>query len=98
MLFACFFDLLFFLRNVHLQLALLFQDGACECFQDDFYALESIVVACNHIVNRIGIAIGVDEGHDWNAELIRFRDGNMLMTWIDDDEKSWRFAHSSNSR
>ena len=65
--------------NIHI--VFLVDDRLCECRQDELNALEGIVVASNNIINRIWIAIGIDQRHDRDAEFNRFSDRNDVRGW-----------------
>ena len=98
------------LRRLHLQLLssspladetfisfFLIDDRLRESLKNELDALQSIVIACNDIVDRIGIAVGIDKSHHRNAEFVRFCNSDMLAAWIDDDQEAWRFAHRADS-
>src|SRR5262245_28066067 len=44
-----------------------------------------IIVARDHEVDAVGIAVGVDHGDDGDAELLGFGDGNLLLVGVDDE-------------
>src|SRR5487761_861691 len=47
----------------------------------------------NHVVDPIGGAIGVDDGHHGNAELFRLIDRDLLVPDVDDEERIGQRLH-----
>src|SRR5262249_30834107 len=54
---------------------------------------QRIVVAGNHEVDFVGIAIGVDDPDDRNLELARFVDGDLFLARVDDEDRVGQPRH-----
>ena len=48
---------------------------------------QGIVIAGNHVVHFVGVAIGVEDAVDRNLELPRLVDGNLLLACVDDENR-----------
>src|SRR5215831_10719918 len=52
-----------------------------------------IVVAWDHEVDAVGVAIGVHHGDNGDAQLLGFGNGNLLLVGVDDEEQIRQAAH-----
>ena len=73
------------------------KDGIGDAGGDQLGGLDGIVIAGNQKVNRIWIAIGVDNGNDRNARQIGLVHGNGLGVRIDDEHQAGPLLHVSQS-
>ena len=54
---------------------------------------DRVVVARDHVVHEIRIAVRVDDGDDRDAENVRFLDGDVLLLGIDHEERVGKLVH-----
>src|SRR5579883_321440 len=54
---------------------------------------QRVVIAGNHVIDLGGIAIGVHDGDDGNAELAGFADGDLLVVGVDHEEHIRQIGH-----
>src|ERR1019366_3176867 len=47
---------------------------------------DRVVVAGDHVVDDVGVTVGVHDRHDGQTELARFGDGNVLLLRVDDED------------
>src|SRR5262249_28733524 len=83
-------------NNGDAHIVFLIDDPLSELFDDQLNALQSIVVAGDHMVNRIGVAVGIDQSHDGDAEVTRLIDGNVLPIGVDENDETRDLLHCSN--
>ena len=68
--------------------------ASISCGRDkDTDGANRIVIAGDHIVNRVGVAVGINNGNDRNAQSLGFGNGDMLFAGIDDKEGSGELGH-----
>src|ERR1700733_1613189 len=54
---------------------------------------ERVIVAGDHDVDDVGIAIGIDDGNDRHAHAARFANGDLLVIWVDDEHHVGKRSH-----
>src|SRR5204862_203340 len=54
---------------------------------------DGVVVAGDHVVDALGVAVGVDQGHDGDAQAGRLVDGDVLLLRVDDEEAAGKPRH-----
>ena len=65
--------------------------GDLRCEEPD--GAEGVVVAGDHVVDDGGIAVGIDDGDDGDAELAGFLDGDGFVRGVDDEDGVGEAAH-----
>ena len=63
-----------------------FDDGVGDALDDELDGAHAVVVAGDREVDQVGVAVGVEEGDDLDAELAGFGDGDILAVGVDDEE------------
>src|SRR5690606_19111585 len=51
-------------------------------------------VSGNREVDEAGVAVAVRDGDDWNAQLARLRNGDLLLCRVDDEQSTGNGAHA----
>jgi hypothetical protein len=74
-------------------LAPAFEDGVGQLGQHQLDRANAVVVAGNRQVHRIGIAIGVDEGHGGDAHALGFLHCDVFALRVHDDERVGQPVH-----
>src|SRR5205807_1366801 len=62
-----------------------FADAVGQFHQDHFDGPNAVVVAGNRQIDRIGVAVGVDQRDGGDTHALGFLDGDVLAVRIDDD-------------
>src|SRR6185369_9182365 len=74
-----------------------FENGISHFCGKQANSANSIVVARNDIIDRVGVAIGIDYGNDRNAELVGFLNSDLFILRVDDEHDAGEFAHRFDS-
>src|SRR5687768_12899759 len=69
------------------------RDRISDRLHDQLDRADRIIVAGDRHGNEIGIGIRVDDADDWNPELVRLVDGDLLFLRVDDEEEAWQPRH-----
>src|SRR6185369_13776419 len=72
-------------------------DGLADGGHDRADGADGVVVRGDRVVDEIGIAIGIDEGDDRDAEFARFGDGVVFAFDVDDEHGGGMFIHAADA-
>ncbi|MPN06407.1 hypothetical protein SDC9_153663 [bioreactor metagenome] len=72
-------------------------DGFNEGVHDDLDGFHGVIVGGDRIIDVFGIAVGVDDGHNRNSELVGFADGDFVMADVHDNHHIGQFLHIGDS-
>ena len=61
--------------------------------QDHADGADGVVIAGDRVVDQLGVAIGVDDGHHGDAEAVGFADSDILARRVDHDQRGGEFVH-----
>src|ERR1051325_3811726 len=70
-----------------------FQNGVGHLLREQTDRPNGVVVAGDHVVDVLGVAVGVDDGHHRDAELLRFLDRDVLLLRVNDEERVGQPVH-----
>src|SRR5205807_8403452 len=55
------------------------------------------VIARDDVLNGLGVAVAVDNGHNRDVQLVRLGDGEALLATVDDEERTGKPPHVGHS-
>ena len=70
-----------------------FQDRISETFRKQLNSTNGIVIGRNHIVDHVGIAVGVHQGHNRDIEALGLRNRNVLALGVHNEQRRWKSSH-----
>src|SRR5262245_28462297 len=82
------------LRLVLAQRAAAFEDGVGDARGDQAHGPDGVVIPRHRIVDPSGITVGVDDGHDRNAQPLGFGHRNLLLARVDDEDSGRQHLHA----
>ena len=63
-------------------------NGVCHGSSDQTDGADGVIVAGDHVVDLIGIAVGVHDGDDGDVQLAGLSNGIALLAGVDDEQSS----------
>ena len=73
-------------------------DNLGKSAENELDAADGVVVAGDHVVDRLGIGVGVDDGDDRDAQTDGFLDGVGFLDAVDDDDGAGLLGHIGDTR
>src|SRR5438067_293378 len=70
-----------------------FQNGVGDLLREEADGADGVVVPGDHVVDVLGIAVRVDDGHDRDVQLLRLLDRDVLLLRVDDEERVGQPVH-----
>src|SRR5215472_3079925 len=70
-----------------------FEDGVGHARGDESHGADGIIVAGDGIVDSGGVAVGVDDGDDWDGEALRLFHRDLFLLGIDDENSGGQPIH-----
>ena len=72
---------------LHLLALLALEHGVGHDGGDQLDGADGVVVAGDDVIDLIGVAVGVGDGHDGDAQLVRLGDGVALLAGVHDEQR-----------
>merc|ERR1712224_241550 len=70
-----------------------FQTGIGNGFHVDLDSTDGVIVTRDHVINTIGIAVGINNTDNRNTQLIGFLDGDTLVVYVDNEQGIRQTTH-----
>src|SRR5690606_8724097 len=70
-----------------------FHAGIGNGFHVDLDGTDGVIVTRDHVINTIGIAVGINNTDNRNTQLVGFLDGDTLVVYIDNEQGIRQAAH-----
>src|SRR5581483_2881690 len=74
-----------------------FVDGVGDDPAHQAAGADGVVVARDHVLDEIGVAVGVDHGHDRQGQLVGLGDGDVLLLGVDDEHRIGEARHTADA-
>ena len=74
-----------------------FFDGIGNHAAHEVARTDGVVVAGNDVIDDVGVAVGIDNGHNRHAELVGFGHGDVFLLRVDDEDGVGQLVHATNA-
>ena len=72
-------------------------DGVGDDAAQQIAGPDGVVVAGDHVLDDVGVAVGVDDGHDRHPELVGLGDGDVLLLRVDHEDGVGKSIHAADA-